>query len=637
MSTYLVVPKSAAKFNGKFREVVIKDEDSSSSESEKLPEKIEEEPTETSRLLSSPSHGDHHAPQNWEVIDSTSTPLTLATLQSLLTALLAPAISGIPHVLISAESRAEELMAKALEQDSDPIDLMIRNLRSKWTNTSTKIYRDVSTMNFALDLLNAEHLTNVRSNLILDFFFSRIPIINVLPVNYILQLFTEIRTIAVVAAIYGSDLSDDKIKQLILLSLIPSSYERSESTTNLSDTAKTVAKQMLPSILTHLVPGAQLVTDAIWLGSNLVDAASFTLITETPVMRARKLFRPQWVVEGEDYLFAFYLLGALFPVLMTCLSIWKSLLTLILIILGTVYGLRKYLKSLLVNLIIGKTKLIALSIFTVQAFLPAYGALGLFKLLGKWFLIEGTWKSFLVFMLCFINVSSLTLKYKWVCDYLYSQLLKNKGRIIEWTMKQLPTLSLEELDSYLTKSRLGITVIALPMIYYDLWFAVWIISSTTNSYCVAKSLNFLQRKENIFRLVGVDMLATISMKFMSFEMLSNLLESINFHPSFVCGLFVMKKYSVLLGGLSFILPSKISVIIGGDFISGFLLGFIILVLFLKEWSMNDFNSKLRLFFLLGDLDEKLKQQLIKTGKGLTLAIIKTYARTLLSRFIRRTS
>jgi len=202
-----------------------------------------------------------------------------AKVEQLLTWMLAPAVHGIPKLGVpGAVDRADELLA-----------MHGRDLES------------------AVREVVAGSETSV-SALVLNFCLERIPILGC-PTVLCRMTWGNLRSILIIAALYGHDLEAPRVQHEALLCLVPqgedndmasplSSKQEQSTATMVSDTAGKVARMMIKSAVRRAT-GLQAAVDCFELASLLYSSVSndstdedgFVHVTATPASTARDFFR----------------------------------------------------------------------------------------------------------------------------------------------------------------------------------------------------------------------------------------------------------------------------------------------------------------------------------------------------------
>jgi len=144
------------------------------------------------------------------------------------------------------------------------------------------------------------------SQVLLHFFIEQIPFIGC-PVVLLKHTWQEIRSIAVIAALYGHDVHTTRVHHEILSCLIP--QEKIKTTEPLvAETARKVAKTMLKSAVKR-VTGLATAASCVELCSQLYTVTrredDYLHILDTPTHAAREYFRPKTIPSQYTFLLLF--------------------------------------------------------------------------------------------------------------------------------------------------------------------------------------------------------------------------------------------------------------------------------------------------------------------------------------------
>lgn len=198
-----------------------------------------------------------------------------AKVEKLLTWMLTPAIHGIPKLGVpSAVDRADELLASTGRN----VDAAVREV-----------------------VAGSERTVSL---LVLNFCLERIPVLGV-PTVLLRTTWGNLRSILIVAALYGHDIEAPRVQHEALLCLVPASEQESPRTFTKSnhsplvgDTAQKVAKLLIKGALRGAT-GLQAAVDCFELaallyntvGQDSVDEDGFVHVMATPASTARDFFR----------------------------------------------------------------------------------------------------------------------------------------------------------------------------------------------------------------------------------------------------------------------------------------------------------------------------------------------------------
>jgi len=193
---------------------------------------------------------------------------------------LVPAINGVPSLGIpSAESRAKQMLEKDTS-DLNRTEICVNAVVAGSESTASKI--------------------------LLDFFLERVPFLGC-PSVLVKNTWIEVRSIAIIASLYGRDLQSTRVKHEILSCLIPSGDMNMQNVSEtepdesvLADTARRVAKLTLKGAIIRAT-GIQVAADCVDLCQQLygtydlksTDEDGFVHIKNSPTAAAKNYFRPQ--------------------------------------------------------------------------------------------------------------------------------------------------------------------------------------------------------------------------------------------------------------------------------------------------------------------------------------------------------
>lgn len=215
---------------------------------------------------------------------------------------LVPAINGVPGLGIpSAEARAKEMLEKDTS-DLNRTEVCVNAVVAGCEATTSKI--------------------------LLDFFLERVPFLGC-PSVLVKNTWNEVRSIAIIASLYGRDLQSTRVKHEMLSCLLPADMtmpNMAETQTDesvLADTARRVAKLTLKGAIRRAT-GIQVAADCVDLCQQLygtydlksTDEDGFVHIKNTPTAVAQKYFRPQNTINFPYMYMPLLVVAALGPAIL---------------------------------------------------------------------------------------------------------------------------------------------------------------------------------------------------------------------------------------------------------------------------------------------------------------------------------
>ena len=501
---------------------------------------------------------------------------------------LYPAINGTPSLRIySATDRASDLLRKT----SGDIEKAVR-------------------------LAADDELSPGRLRLLLDFLLRQIPFVG-LPVSFLSQTLSNLRSAATVAALYGHDLQQPRTQHELLWCLVPSSSGGAADTT--TEAARAVAQALVGAVVARAT-GLGFASDLVNLGGSLIQTSAddgFNLVDadSSPVGNARRIFSP--AVSGPVQLvqLALLILGIILPTLaglqVKIIGITISAVAVAAIVLW------KFKVP-----IPPRAQIIAFAIFSVHAILPVLGFTGALR---QFFSACGEQSWARRISLAALGVVGLS-----------AGLLRGK----------------EQWERRLRMARVGVATLVIPQLLFPgedesvLWSA-WFLSAALSSICQWQLLELLKKREVFLRLIGAERVSVLSLALIFrgvssvvSDDLAGFLNLVSPHPYVVCILHCVRFYASWLSAVIVVMPAVAATVLpawlavwAGSFVGAGLVGVLI-----RDWHLSQasYGSTLRVLILLpGDLDDRMHSLLAQTGSKFSRFFALGLLRGLLARLIAR--
>jgi len=189
------------------------------------------------------------------------------SIEKVLMWMIAPTIDGVPSLgCESARERAGKLLQTAQGEVNKAVDIVVAG-----SEETTVAY-------------------------VIDFIIERIPIVGV-PTVLLKCLWAQLRSVAIIAVLYGHDLDLARTQHEILWCLVPGTSDGSDDPGSgpLQGTAQKVAKAMVKGAIKQAT-GVQVAADLCDLASHLygmyLSPDGWQVVNKSPATRARDYFRP---------------------------------------------------------------------------------------------------------------------------------------------------------------------------------------------------------------------------------------------------------------------------------------------------------------------------------------------------------
>ena len=497
---------------------------------------------------------------------------------------LYPAINGTPSLRVySATDRASDLLRKT----SGDIEKAVR-------------------------LAADDELSPGRLRLLLDFLLRQIPFVG-LPVSFLSQTLSNLRSAATVAALYGHDLQLPRTQHELLWCLVPSGSAPENSN---AEAARAVAQALVGAVVARAT-GLGFASDLVNLGGSLIQSDGFNVIDSdsSPVANARRIFSP--TVSGPVQLVqvALLVVGIILPTV-AGLHAKPILLTSAALSVAAV-GYWKFQFP-----IPPRAQVVAFAIFCVHAALPVLGFTGaLRQIVGA--CADLSWSRRL--SLAALGAVGLG-----------AGLLRGQ----------------EKWESRLRLARVGVSTMVIPQLLFpgpeeSVMWSAWFLSASVSSLCQWQLLELLKRREVFLRLIGAERVSVLSLALIFrgvssvvSDDLAGFLNLVSPHPYVVCILHCVRIYAAWLSVIIVAMPVVASTLLPPWLAvwAGSIVGAGLVVVLIKDWnsSNSSYASTLRVLILLpGDLDDRMRSLMAQTGSKFSRFFALGLLRGLLARLIAR--
>ena len=499
-----------------------------------------------------------------------------------------------------------------------------------------------------------------RSKIIFDFLLRQVPFVGC-PAYILTSTWTHVRSVAVIAAIYGHDLEQPRTQHEILWCLIPHQPEGmpASDTGPIGTTARTVANILVSSALKKAM-GVSMVGELFQLGTDLWAVSSTTPgdggeeeyehLSLGPSATARHYFCPETQWNGTNFMIT--LAGVVIPWLF---RVPRQLLFVIALCIAFLYMNKRRLCGISavrsIDLKWIAPRAVAYSVFLLHAALPVFGiANGLNSFVtvfsgrgGVASTADRVSQAVLGTMALSSGLRGTNLYHPELMHTVYIESRKI-ALVIGLVIHVLPLL--DRNNTYTDRIAWLLSDTQLCSLERSLHFVSVVVSSSMQQMLFQQ----LRNRDVILRLLGAERVMILSLTLffrgisaaVTTESLFPFFKSISPHPIFCCFVMTLRKFTVqaaLLCALVPLIPEYVSVPMV-SLIAGLAVGILVVVTTWKDWKLNQdvYMSNMRLLFILpGAVTGKTKQvvdSMLKAGgrtavKSVFVRIVKKLYHTLL--------
>ena len=504
-----------------------------------------------------------------------------------------------------------------------------------------------------------------RTRIIFEFLIRQVPLVGC-PAFILTSTWTHLRSVAIIAAIYGHDIETPRVQHEVLWCLIPSNGESSPDETArvsgdagpISATAKTVSNVLI-STAVKKATGISMVSELFQLGTDLWAVScrqdtrpgedeGFECVTLGPAATARHYFCPESTF--SVWKLCLVALGVLVPFAYRLPVIVSTSLLLFLIVLAVSWKSIRSRYTLALNHF---PKIFSHAIFGIHAALPVVGLTnGINLLLATLSTTDDEISSSDRISLLVMSMVSLSGAAKHLVsspEFMTSfhTTCRKIAVIVGIVLHVLPLLDRSGL--YVTRIAWLLSDTRLSSLHRSIHYLSVIVSST----CQQLLFSELKKREVLLRLLGAERIMVLSLTLffrgitaaVTSESLMPYFRQVSPHPLFCCLIMCVRKFSVQLSILLSIVPRLPLWVSGGRFgghlvmLVGLLIGSSVVITIWNDWQKNEdaYLSNMRMLYILpgtvaGKTKDVVDKMLVASGKSAMKKLFVNYVRKFIPNF-----
>ena len=508
-----------------------------------------------------------------------------------------------------------------------------------------------------------------RTRIIFEFLIRQVPLVGC-PAFILTSTWTHLRSVAIIAAIYGHDIETPRTQHEILWCLIPSNGESTPDETTrvsgdagpISATAKTVSNVLI-STAVKKATGISMVSELFQLGTDLWavscrqdprpgDDDGFECVTLGPAATARHYFCPESTF--SVWKLGLVALGIVVPFAYRLPVIVST--TLLLFMMAITLTWKTIRARYIHNLILGNfPKIFSHAIFGLHASLPVIGLANGINLFMSSISTFDNHSSSDRISLAVMSMVSLTGAFKHLLPSQSSadqmtglhEFSRKLAIVVGVILHVLPLL--DRSGVYVSRIAWLLSDTRLSPMSRSLHYMSVIVSST----CQQLLFSELKKREVLLRLLGAERIMVLSLTLffrgitaaVTSDSLMPYFRQVSPHPLFCCLIMCIRKYPIQLSLLLSLIPRLpfwISPYYGGGhlvMLVGLIVGSSVVITVWNDWQQNEnaYLSHMRMLYILpGTLTGKTKdvvdKMLLASGKSAMKKIFVNYVRKFIPNF-----
>ena len=507
-----------------------------------------------------------------------------------------------------------------------------------------------------------------RTRIIFEFLIRQVPLVGC-PAFILTSTWTHLRSVAIIASIYGHDIETPRAQHEILWCLIPSNGEAENEDTPrvsgdagpISATAKTVSNVLI-STAVKKATGISMVSELFQLGTDLWAVSSrrdpgieddedgFECITLGPSATARQYFCPESTF--SIYKLALISIGVIVPFVYRLPVIFSTILMVFTLTVSITWAQFKsrYIPTGILNRL---PKIVSHAVFAVHAALPVIGLTNGINLALTSMSLSSDPSSSDRISLVVMSLVSLSGAAKHLLSgpaaesaASIHESIKKIALIVGIVLHLLPMLDRSGL--YVTRVAWLLSDTRLSSLNRSLSYMSVIVSST----CQQILFSQIKKREVLLRLLGAERVMVLSLTLffrgitaaVTSDSLMPYFRQVSPHPLFCCLIMCARKYPVHLALLLSIVPRMPGWVWGpyaGHLVMliGLAVGSIVVITVWNDWQINEdaYLSNMRMLYILpgtvaGKTKDVVDKMLLASGKSAMKKIFVNYVRKFIPNF-----